>query len=124
MKQFHHPFKILLFVVIYCFGIFASVKTLPTAIAQTTVQNKKQKEYTTTVSNVLYTHVQESENLLSDFTAYETSDFKTFSNNFEPFVCSNEFIFRTKFKQYQNYFKNLLIRNRKTDLIFPFHNFW
>lgn len=124
MKQFYKPFSTFLFIAIYCFGLFVSVKTLPATTAQTIEKKKKQKEYDTDVSTIFSIHFQQSENILSDFTEYESSGFKICSDDFESFLYSNELLFKTKFKQYQSYFKNLLIRNRKFDLIFPFHNFW
>lgn len=124
MKQFNQPFKVLLFLTIYCFGIFVSVKTLPSSITQTTEQNNKQKEYNTNVSNNLFVHTQQSENLLSAFTEYGIPTIKLSNTAFGLILFSNDLFFKTKFKQYQNYYKSLLLRNRKTNLIFPFHNFW
>ena len=124
MKLLQQHFKVLLFIAIYCFGIFVSVKTVPFTSPQNIQQNNKQKEYDTNVSNILHIHIQQSENLLSEITEHESLGFKLSNTNFEIFLFSNELIFKIKFKQYQNYFKNLLIQNRKLNLLFPFHNFW
>ena len=125
MNQLHKILKTVLLISIYCFGIFVSVKTLPSSTSSQTIeQNNKQKTYYTSVSKVLYIHTQQSENLLSENTEYLAANFTLLFKDFCDVSISNELLFKTKFKQYLIYFKNLLIKNRKSDLIFPFHNFW
>lgn len=124
MKQFRQPFKALFFLTIYCFGIFVSIKTLPSSITQITEHSNKQKEYNTKLSNILSVHTPQSENLLSEITEYGLPTFKLSNTAFGVFLFSKNLFFKTKFNQYQNYYKSLLLRNRKTNLIFPFHNFW
>ncbi|WP_111709412.1 hypothetical protein [Lutibacter citreus] len=124
MNQLHQILKVLLLISIYCFGIFAPVKTVAYSSAQKIEQNKKQKEYYTNVYKAPIVHTQQSENLVSENIEYITPNFNLHYKSFWETVVSSELIFKNKYRQYKNYFKNVLIRNRKSDLIFPFHNFW
>lgn len=124
MKQFNQPFKVLLFFTIYCFGLFISINTIPTTGFQTVEQNQQQKQYNSSVANILAVHTQQSKDALSDVIEYLTPNFKVFNNNFESFSYSNELFLKTKFNQYQHFIKSLRLKSRKINLLFPFHNFW
>jgi hypothetical protein len=124
VKNKHQIIKVLLLISIYCFGIYLSANSSPYFSTQNVIQNNEQKEYLATTSKVLFTHTQQSENLLSELTEYSLPNFEFSSDNFWSIPYSNKLLFNSKFKQYNSYLKNTLIRHRKSDLIFPFHNFW
>lgn len=124
MKQLPKILKVVLLLTIYCFGLLVSLDSVAYSGSQTIEQNNKEQDYFSNVSKVIYVHTQQSESLLSEFTEYLTINFDFFYKGFWVTLFPSELLFKTKFKQYQNYFQNLLINNRKSDLIFPFHNFW
>ena len=121
--QLHKLFKVALLISIYCLGIVVPVKIAPVLNAQTLEQNTKQ-EYSSNIFKVPYVHTQGTEMLLLEGTEYLSYNFSLFHKGIWVTLYSSELLFKNKYKQYQNYFKTLLIRNRKSDLIFPFHNFW
>lgn len=124
MKSTSHIFRVLLLVAIYGFGVYSSANILPFSNEITVVQNKEQKAYFTASTKVLSPHSQQSEISISDVTEYATPNFKLPYTTVSLSLLSNEVGFNSRFKQYENYANNLLIRHRKSDLIFPFHNFW
>ncbi|SDS30962.1 hypothetical protein SAMN05216503_2645 [Polaribacter sp. KT25b] len=124
MKNKHQIIKVLLLISIYCFGIYLSANSSAYFSEQNVVKDNKQKEYVSTTSKVLFIHTQQYESLQSNLTEYSLPTFESPDNLFWLISNSNELLFNSKFKQYNNYLKNILIRHRKSDLIFPFHNFW
>lgn len=124
MKNKHQIIKVLLLISIYCFGIYLSANSSAYFSKQNVVKDNKQKEYVSTTSKVLFIHTQQYESLQSNLTEYSLPTFESPDNLFWLISNSNELLFNSKFKQYNNYLKNILIRHRKSDLIFPFHNFW
>ncbi|UMB55129.1 hypothetical protein MKD41_06540 [Lutibacter sp. A64] len=121
--QLHKLLKVALLISIYCLGIVVPVKIAPVLNAQKVEQNTKQ-EYSSNIFKVPYVHTQGAEMLLLEGTEYLSYNFNLFYKGIWVSLYSSELLFKNKYKQYQNYFKTLLIRNRKSDLIFPFHNFW
>ena len=124
MKKKHQIFKVLLLIAIYCSGIYLTANTSPFLSLQSSTQNKEKATFLTTASNVFHTHTQQSENSISDLTEFSLPNFELSSDDFHAISYSNKLQFNSKFKQYKNYLNNTLIRHRKSDLIFPFHNFW
>jgi len=124
MKSPNQILRVLLLVTIYCFGIYSSAKSLPSSNEVAIGQNNEQKDYFTASSKVLSPHSQQTEVSISDVTENATPEFKLpFQGSWDN-VKPNEVLFYSRFKQYRIYFNTLLIRHRKSDLIFPFHNFW
>ena len=124
MKSTSHIFRVLLLVAIYGFGVYSSANILPLSNEVTVGQSKEQKAYFTASTKILSPHSQQSEISISDVTEYATPNFKLPYPSVSLSLISNEVAFNSRFKQYENYANNLLIRHRKSDLIFPFHNFW
>ena len=124
MRNWNNILKVLLLVAVYCFGIYVPTNTLPSSNTQTIEQSNNKKERLTTSTKVLYAHTQQFENLFSDLANYSFPNFKLPYFSFWAVICSNDLLFNAKFKQYKDLLKTILIRHRKSDLIFPFHNFW
>ncbi len=108
----------------YCFGVYNSANTLPFSNEITVDQNSEQKAYFTESTKLLSPHSQQSKVSISDVTEYATPNFKLPFTSALIRIKSYEVLFNSRFKQYANYANTLLIRHRKSDLIFPFHNFW
>ncbi|WP_117884089.1 hypothetical protein [Aureibaculum luteum] len=124
MKRWNQILSVVLLISVYCFGIYVPAKTSLSSDTPVIEQKSEQKEFSTTLSNVLYPHTQQFENLFSEFTEFTLPIFKLGSEGFWAVFRSNEILLNAKFKQYKSHLKTQLIRSRKTDLIFPFHNFW
>ncbi|UMB60655.1 hypothetical protein MHL31_00235 [Lutibacter sp. A80] len=123
-QRLHQMLKILLLISIYCFGIFVPVNIVPLSKEQGIEKSNEQQGYFSNISKVPYVHTQESERLLSESTDYISLNFNLLYKGVCITLFSSELLLKNKYKQYRAYFRNLLIRNRKSDLIFPFHNFW
>lgn len=124
MKQKHLILKVLLLISIYCSGMYLSANTPSYFSTHNVAKNKEKATYLETASKVFYTHTQQTENLISELTEFSLPSFQLSSDDFLAISFSDKLEFNSKFKQYQNYLENTLIRHRKSDLIFPFHNFW
>ena len=116
MKSTSHIFRVLLLVAIYGFGVYSSANILPLSNEVTVGQNKEQKAYFTASTKILSPHSQQSEISISDVTEYATPNFKLPYSSVSLSVISNEVAFNSRFKQYENYANNLLIRHRKATI--------
>ncbi|RAV29173.1 hypothetical protein [Sinomicrobium soli] len=114
----------LLFLCVYGFGIGFSVHAHLLSDKQHTYRDHGQSGYFSSVSKTLYFHNPPSETLLAGVSEYPVPGIKPFFAGFGFISLVCELLFHSEFRQYQNYFKTILIRHRKSDLIFPFHNFW
>ena len=124
MKNRYKILKGLLFFIIYCFGIVVFTNTLSSKSVQSVEQNNVQKDYFANVSKVVFFNIDDSESLLSSLNEYASPNFKLPFKGFYLVTYTGELYFKSKFKQYKNNLNKILIRYRKSDLIFPFHNFW
>ncbi|WP_158840659.1 hypothetical protein [Polaribacter sp. L3A8] len=124
MKKKQQIFKVILLIAIYCSGMYLSANTLPYFGTHNVFTNTEKATFSTTASKVFYTHTQQSENSISELVEFSLPNFKLSSDDFIAISYANKLDFNSKFKQYKNYLDNTLIRHRKSDLIFPFHNFW
>jgi len=124
MKQKHQILKAFLLIAIYCFGLGLSAKTLPYLGKQNVIESQETAKYLITTSKVLYTHTQQAENSISEFLEYNTPNFLFSPSDVLATFYLNNLLFNAKYKQYINQLDNTRIKYRKSDLIFPFHNFW
>ncbi|MGJ8744773.1 hypothetical protein [Polaribacter sp.] len=124
MKNSNKILSVFLLITIYCFGIYIPANTSLSFGTKTSELEDSQKEYLTTNSTVAFSHTLQLENLFSEISEYSYSSFQLSFEGFLAIFYSNELLLNAKFKQYKSHFKTLLIRHRKSDLIFPFHNFW
>ncbi|WP_405296254.1 hypothetical protein [Algibacter sp. Ld11] len=126
MKNWNSILGVFLLVSVYCFGVYTPSQTLPYSSLHNLEQSNSSthKENLEANSKLLQPHTQQFENLVSDLAEVSFPELQLSYNSFYAVIFSNHILFNAKFKQYQNYLKNILIRQRKSDLIFPFHNFW
>ncbi|MDN3665394.1 hypothetical protein ACFFU1_15580 [Algibacter miyuki] len=124
MKARHHILRVLILLAVYCYGIYVPATAMPAAFTQSVAETNTPKESVTTTSKILYAHTQQLDNVYSDFSEYSLSQFKLAQEGFWAISHTYNLLFHAKYKQYQNHLKTILIRHRKSDLIFPFHNFW
>jgi hypothetical protein len=124
MKSTKNIFRVLLLVTIYCFGLSNSANTLPFSNEIEISQNGDQKNYFSEFNQLISPHAQQSEISVSDVAEVSSPNYKLPFTSFNSQINSSELRFVARFKQYQLYANTLLIRHRKSDLIFPFHSFW
>ncbi|MFC0605166.1 hypothetical protein [Winogradskyella pulchriflava] len=124
MKNTNHILKVLLLITIYCFGIYASAKTVHYPSVLTVQNTNEQQDYLVNTSKVHFLHTQQAENILTSVEINVSPDFKLSFDDFCKLTFSNELQYSAKYKQYKDHLQTLRIRYRKSDLIFPFHNFW
>ncbi|MEP2279624.1 hypothetical protein [Maribacter sp.] len=124
MKSTNNIFKVLLLVTIYCFGIYSSANTLPFSNEIGITQSDDQNAYFSEYSKVLSPHAQQTEVSISDVAEITSPNYKLPFTSFNSSINSSELLFTATYKQYKLYANTLLIRHRKSDLIFPFHSFW
>jgi hypothetical protein len=82
-----------------------------------------QGTYITVASQTLFGHTPQSEITIGS----QDVPVSTFKNSFGGFatsVKSSEPFVTTEFHQYLSFYRNCLIRYRKSDAIFPFHYHW
>jgi hypothetical protein len=124
MKNRNNILTVFLLVSVYCFGIYVHATTSPSFNQQVTENSNNQKANLEASSKTLYTHTQQFENLFSDVAERPLLDLKLQLSAFWNIAYTNSLRHKTTFKQYTTYLKTILIRHRKSDLIFPFHYFW
>lgn len=116
--------RVLLLVTVYCFGIYSSANTLPFSNEIVLGKTGDQKTYFSESSKILSPHAQQSEISISDVAEVSTPNYKLPFTSFSANLNAIEERFTSRYKQYTLYANTLLIRHRKSDLIFPFHSFW
>ncbi|TDS15472.1 hypothetical protein DFQ03_2113 [Maribacter caenipelagi] len=124
MKSTNNIFRVLLLVTIYCFGIYSSANSLPFSNEVVLHQDNDSKTYFSASSKTLSPHAQQSEISVSDVAEISSQNYKLLFTSFNSQINYSELGFVARFKQYQLYANTLLIRHKKSDLIFPFHSFW
>lgn len=124
MKSTNNIFRVLLLVTIYCFGIYSSANSLPFSNEVVLHQDNDSKTYFSASSKTLSPHAQQTEVSVSDVAEVVTPSFKLPFISFNSHLNKSELLFTSRYKQYKLYANILLIRYRKSDLIFPFHSFW
>ncbi|MDD4149768.1 MAG: hypothetical protein PHE33_07050 [Bacteroidales bacterium] len=123
MKNDIRKSSVLVLIAIYCFAIgivTTSINHYDVQTAQTTEQEK----FLSTVSVNLYCHTTQLESSVSNLNDLPSPNFKNPFKNLWAFNKTVEQFFELAFTQYEFFSINLLIRYRKTNIIFPFHCFW
>ncbi|WP_144800797.1 hypothetical protein [Maribacter sp. MAR_2009_72] len=124
MKKVGQLLKVFTLLLTYSFGMFNAVDNASTVNEIHVVQDEGQNQILKASSRALSPHAQQPQITFSDSTESITIDFKLSLSCFSLLSSNQELFFYSGFKQYNNYYTTLLIRHRKSNLIFPFHNFW
>ncbi|MDO6761180.1 hypothetical protein Q4566_13295 [Tamlana sp. 2_MG-2023] len=123
MKKKDNILSILFLITIYCFGIGFSAPKTVFPYDWNEIGNTG-KEQLSELSKPLCFHTPTTETSLSVIRDYPNPSFNPNFEGFWTILQTSELRFIARFKQYKAYFKTILIRHRKSDLIFPFHLFW
>lgn len=123
MKNSIRILSSLLLTAIYCCAI-AIVTTAFTAVDSQNATDTQQQKYSATVSNNLLYHNIQSESSINSFVNLSDPSLKDTFNIIVGITVQTSKLVKATFSQYTNFSRNLRIRYRKTDLIFPSHYFW
>ncbi len=115
-------FSVILLISIYCFGLTGNASILYNSYSSGDAT--EQDKYSSTHWEGRYLYTSQSENLVQESTDLTNYSFKLPYNWYCSASFANQLRINAVFKQYLNGFQNKLIRSRKADLIYPFHNFW
>ncbi|WP_341225587.1 hypothetical protein [uncultured Arcticibacterium sp.] len=120
MKKALKYFGVLLFATVYCFAVGRVSTSDVTYLALKTEKGK----HITSVSTDLFSGLVSSYRNSSPSHSLKNPDLKDSLSG--PWILekTHKAVFISKYSQYVSSAKNLLIRHRKADIIFPFHYFW
>jgi hypothetical protein len=115
--------RVLLIIALYSFtiGVGNCHAIGLTAVSQLTTH--KQHHASAVSPNLLHASSQAG-SLETLFNSTSPTTVKDTSDEFSAFVKVTEALFFNEFSQYTFSWRNLLIKFRKADLIFPFNYFW
>ena len=118
--------NVILLTAIYCFTIGFGVKSFvyfDSQNTQNTRTSEQEKYYTPSFTSLfcVSTQFEGSENTFNDF---PTTSFNNLFNELWALAKRTDQFYKSAFTQYVHFSGNLLIRYRKTNIIFPFNCFW
>lgn len=123
MKDDFKKSSVLLLIAIYCFAIDVGSKSIALYDIQKT-QTTEQEESISTVSANLLCHTSQTENSFTSLKDFPTPSLKKSVKSLWASTETAEQFFELAFSQYAFFSTNLLVRYRKTNIIYPFHCFW
>lgn len=125
MKKVVNFFVTAIIILLYCFAS----GTINSGISNSASINAsnagvEEEGYYSAVSVNGFGAALQAETVTSPFNTLSLFSFKTSSFGYALLLKYYEQLFSVTFKQYVSFSGNLLIKYRKSDLIFPFHYFW
>lgn len=109
--------------VVYCF-VVGSINSF---ILYSTYSNNLSATHDSAISDLsvkLVSHTSQSENLFNNCNKLPVSQSKDSFAGLWAVVNVNEQLIKSDFFQYTISLRNILVKYRKNDRIFPFHYFW
>ena len=108
---------------IYCFAIGAVSNSYAYSDFSNN-QTSSEEKISSNFSSTLFYHTSQSESSLNSFNNLPVPNFKNSFTGLWAIINASEQLFQTNFVQYSTFSRNLLIRHRKSDIIFQFNYFW
>jgi hypothetical protein len=108
---------------IYCFAIgivSQSFSYSDNSLKQTSANEK----FILEISTELFCHTSQTLNYLNSFNNLFAPNYDNTYIGLWKIEKVNEQLIETELSQYISFSNNILIKNRKSDLIYPFHYFW
>lgn len=125
MKKAFKIFALINVILLYGFAISINSSNPSNAsVSFSTATNSQHESYHPDVTPGLFCHTIQEGNSFTGYSHVPSSCFKNSSNTFSACANAAEQLFSGKFSQYIFYSKNILIRLKQTDFIYPFHHFW
>ncbi len=95
------------------------------AVNYTDYSKNSDSEYRSSiVSSNLFCHTEQSESSVSLHNNISRTSLKNSFNQFSAFSLAAIHLLRNSYSTYFFYSENIVVRFKKTDIIFPFHYFW
>jgi hypothetical protein len=120
VKRAFKYFGILLFVTVYCFAI----SSVSASHVYSVNGHSHSEKHVLSVSADVFSGFVSSFKSVSPSQNFPNPNLKHSFDGIRILEKIYKVVFQSKYTQYVGFAKNLLIRNRKTDIIFPFHYFW
>jgi hypothetical protein len=82
-----------------------------------------QEKFISDLSTKILQHTAQSESATNNLNNLPLPSSKSHFQGFDVLIAIEQ-LFKGEFSQYTNFSKNILVKHRKADFIFPFHYFW
>lgn len=116
---------IVLITLLYCFATCSIVNaSIAHDILDQNIDGGEKRNYFSSDYTPSFYYSPKNEVSLNAFQYSLNLNLKNQFSGFSFFIKSKEIKIKTEFIQYVYEIQNALIRYRKTDIVFPFHNFW
>lgn len=123
MKKSGGILTVILLTAIYCFAIgFTSISYASAEIHH--IQNNDQEDHFSEISKSFIGQISQSESSIQFLNNFPKRLFKISFIEISTSLETTERLIESKFSQYNGFSRNILMRFRKADTIFPFHYFW
>lgn len=107
----------------YCFSISAIAISVTQSDTHCYIDNSEKNFYTYFSKSNFFNTSHPTTNVTNPHIQPIPSFKKTY-DGFRSVTVVIERLLETEFNQYSQFCRSLLVRHRKTDIIFPFHYFW
>ncbi len=125
MKKVDSILEASLMTMIYCLALLSVVSHhFSAGSTSSDYSSEVHPSYVSADAIDLFFHAAQVEISSSVVNSNVIPNFKNQFQGFSAILLHQEIIFGSAFHQYHSTFTNLLIRFRKANLIFPFHDFW
>ena len=122
MKNQFRILSITFLATIYCFAISVTTKSYAYSDFHNN-STSSQEVIITDFSAKLFCHTAQLESSINNFNNLPTPSFKNPLTGFWAIIKATEQLFETEFSQCTTFCINTLINLRKSDILFPFHQF-
>lgn len=123
VKSSPKTLSVIILSVIYCLGLSATFNTWGISSNQDHPTHS-QTHFFSEFSKKQVSHTTENPNSLNQFNKLPSQNFKNAFLGIGSISKTTELLLNSTFHQYLKISINLLVKHRKSDLIFPFHYFW
>jgi hypothetical protein len=89
-----------------------------------TKSTSEQQEYYTSITQNITCHTPPSENYVQSYKNFPTQTLKINFKDFFALTILFDHLFETKFSPSSEFLRTFHIQQHKSEIIFPFHNFW
>ena len=114
---------VVLLTMLYCFAI-GTINISPAYPGFQDNESASEIEQISAWSSKLYCQISPSENSINNINNLPVKPLKTQFAGFWAILKVTNHLFETELSQYSTLARNVLIKFRKSDLIFPFQYFW
>jgi len=115
--------SVIILAAIYCFAIGADIKS-HTHSDFNNFMSSSHGKVISDISENLFCHTSSSENSVNNYSNPPQPNCQNKFTGLWAILKSNEQQYITAFSQYTTFTRTILLKHRKSDIIFPFQYFW